>query len=473
MDNKRAIVLGGSMAGLLAARVLSDHFERVSIVERDRFPNDAATRKGVPQAKHAHALLAKGYEILLHLFPDLDEDLRVHGALIGDPATITRWYQDGQYSRYTHSGLIGSFQSRALLEHLIRQRVLAIPNVKAYQQTDVLSLVANADGSHVTGVLLRPPVRASRNGTVPLAEPAHGVIGAGSPEVQLDGDLIVDATGRGSQLPKWLRELGYAEPREANIKVNFGYATRIYRRTDALTNADGLFVAPTPPQTRGGGIFPIEGDRWMVTLAGFLADYPPTDEQGFLAFARSLSVPDLYDAIKDAVPLSEIAQYKYPSSRRRYYETLERFPEGLIAVGDAISSFNPVYGQGMSVAALEAMTLNDALCDQRHGFPLRFFRTVSKVVDVPWALAAGADLNYPQVEGQRARGTRLINWYLKRLGRVSQEDETVYRAFVRVVQLMQPPSLLFSPMIAARVLFGKSPRANATPMQAIKHSQQV
>jgi len=289
MKNTHAIVLGGSIAGLLAARVLSDHFERVSLVERDRFPKEAETRKGVPQAKHAHALLAKGYEILLGLFPDLDKELRTDGALIGDPATITRWHQDGHYSRYTHSGLVGSFQSRALLEHLIRQRVLALPNVKAYQQTEVLAIVANADRSRVTGVMLR-------------------LIGAEAPEVRLDADLIVDATGRGSQLPKWLRELGYAEPREANIKVNFGYATRIYRRNAAaMPNAEGLFVAHTPPQTRGGGIFPIEGNRWMVTLAGFLGDYPPTDDDGFLAFARGMRHPLLYDAIRQAEPLSSIA----------------------------------------------------------------------------------------------------------------------------------------------------------------------
>ena len=446
-----AIVLGGSIAGLLAARVLTDHFALVTLVERDRLPDGAENRKGVPQGRHIHTLLTRGYETLLKYFPNMKTALEADGATIGDSSESFRSFRDGAYNPRYHSGLVTTFQSRALLEAEIRQRLRDIPNMRFVDAADAESIVATADGRRVTGALVR-------------------LQGPGGPVERIDANLVVDASGRGSQAPKWLAALGYAAPPERIIKMDLAYTSRIYRRKpEGLGGVDAVLVANTPPLgKRAGGILPIEGDRWLVTLAGYLGDHAPTDEQGFLDYARSLPAPDVYDAIKDAEALSPISVHHYPFSRRRYYEQMPRLPEGFLVIGDALCSFNPVYGQGMSVAAMEAAALDECLAkDAGDGLPQRYFRKVSKIVDAPWSLASGADFRFPEVEGERPHVPAMVSAYMQRLMHVALIDVEVSRAFLKVAHLVEPPSSLFHPRVVLRVLSARThPRGRPSEPRA-------
>jgi 2-polyprenyl-6-methoxyphenol hydroxylase-like FAD-dependent oxidoreductase len=434
-----AIIIGGSIAGLLAARVLADHFKCVTLIERDLLPADIATRKGVPQDRHVHGLLARGLEIMSTLFPGLENELLAGGAIPIDLAGETRWYHFGGYKLQFESGFVALMMSRPLLEWHIRQHVLALPNVATLEGCAVDHLLASTDRARVTGVALR-----RRSSTADLEH--------------LSADLVIDASGRGSQSPAWLSALGYDKPAETVIKIGVGYTTRIYRRFPSdLVGARAILIAPEPPQQkRVGAMSPIEGDRWMVTLGGWLGDHAPTDEQGFLEFARSLPAPDIYDVIRHAEPLSDLVAYKFASNLRRHYERLERFPAGYLVVGDAMCSFNPVYGQGMSVSALQASALDIALRERSgdlNGLACRFFKQAAKLIDIAWIGAAGEDFRYPQVEGVRPPGIKLINWYGAKLQLTTQRDPEVYRAFLCVMNMTRQPTSLFHPRIVGRVLW--------------------
>jgi 2-polyprenyl-6-methoxyphenol hydroxylase-like FAD-dependent oxidoreductase len=439
-----AIVIGASIAGLLAARVLSDHFRKVTLIERDRLSAGWEPRKGVPQGCHIHALLARGEQVLSGLFPGLTEALLAGGAVPVDLANDIRWYQFGSFKVRFPSALVGLCQSRPFLEGHIRQRVLSLKNVDCRPDTEVLGVLATSDGRRLTGVRVRDRQSAG--------------------ELCLYGSLAVDATGRGSASPKWLQQLGYPRPRESVIAAKVGYASRTYRRRrEDLNGAKLVVVLPTPPhETRMGAVVPIEGDRWMVSLGGVAGDHPPKDEPGFLAFARSLPIPDVADLLRRAEPLSPITMHKFPWSVRRHYEDMERFPEGFLIVGDALCSFNPVYGQGMTVSALEAEALDFCLREKGSGLPPysrsdlgpRFFRKVSSVVDLPWRLAASADVRYPNVDGPRTWSTTLFNWYLSKLHGVTAHDPAVHRQFIKVINLMDPPISLLRPPLPLRVLQG-------------------
>lgn len=440
--NKRgrhAIVIGGSMAGLLAARVLADHFDQVTLLERDRFPDSAENRKGVPQGRHAHALLAKGRAIITGLFPDIIDSLVEGGATLVDIAADARWYHFGGYKAQFKSGVVGPFMSRPYLESEVRRRVLAIKNLNHIDECDVKSLVATSDRSQITGV--RVELRSDSQS-----------------EATIEADLILDASGRGSRSPIWLDALGYGRPEENQIQVNAGYTSRLYRRGPGdLPDGKGVFVLPTPPRDkRMGALFPIEGDRWIVSLGGWLGDHAPTDEEGFLEFARSLPASEIYDVIKRAEPLTDFVVHKFPGNLRRRYEKMSRFPEGYLVTGDALCSFNPIYGQGMTVSALEAEALDSCLREQPRGdlggLPQRFLKRAASIIDTPWMLSAGEDFRYPEVEGTRPAGTSLINWYVGKLHRAVIHDPVVYLAFLKVMNLIHPPTTLFNPRIAFRVL---------------------
>ena len=439
MRSGSVIIIGGSISGLLAARVLADHFEHVTLIERDPFPTHTQTRKGVPQGQHVHGLLARGWEIMTGLFPGLENELVTAGAIPRDMAGDTRWYHFGGYKFQFDSGFIGLLMSRPLLEWHIRQRVLALSNVAMIHDADVDHLLASADRARVTGVA----VRRRSSGT----DPEH-----------LSADLVVDASGRGSRSPAWLSTLGYDPPVQTVIKIGGGYTTRIYRRDPSdLVGARVVMISPHPPQEKRLGVmFPIESERWMVTLGGWLGDHPPNDEQGFLEFARALPAPDIYNFIRGAEPLSNPVAYKFPSNLRRHYERLVRIPAGYLVLGDAMCSFNPVYGQGMTVSALQASALDISLRERSgdlNTLARRFFKRAAKVIDIPWIAAAGEDFRYPQVEGVRPPGIKLINWYGAKLQLATQRDPEVYRAFLYVMNLMRPPASLFHPRVVGRVFW--------------------
>jgi 2-polyprenyl-6-methoxyphenol hydroxylase-like FAD-dependent oxidoreductase len=443
---KHAIVLGASMAGLAAARVLADAYQQVTVLDRDALPATASHRQGVPQSRHAHALLAAGRVALEELFPGLTEELVANGALSGDLQAESRWYDHGLRLCPGPSDLRAVAVSRPLLEACIRDRVRRLPNVRVVDRCDAAGLVATPDGRRVRGVRVLP--RAD-----------------GGAEEVLEADLVMDATGRGSRSPVWLEELGYPRPAQDEVRIGVAYASRIYRRRpDHLDGDRAVVVAATLDRPRGAAMLAMEGDRWMVSLTGYLGQRPPADPDGFVAYAAGLPVPDIFEAISDAEPLGEVLGARYPASVRRRYERLRRFPEGYLVVGDAVCGFNPVYGQGMSVAALEALALRDCLgAGPPGGLAGQFFAEVARIVDIPWQIAVGADLRFPGVQGARTAKVRLVNAYLARFHVAAATDPVLGRAFLRVVSLMDRPEGLLSPTIALRVLRGNLRRTAVWP----------
>jgi 2-polyprenyl-6-methoxyphenol hydroxylase-like FAD-dependent oxidoreductase len=430
----RAVVLGASLAGLLAARVLADAYGQVTVIDRDELPERAMHRRGVPHGRHIHGLLARGQQALEELFPGLTDELVARGVPTGDLLADARLYLSGHRLRRAHAGLVVLCASRPLLEGQLRARVRALPNSRFLDRCDAVGLATTPDGRRVTGA------RVLRRAD-------------GSAEELLAADLVVDATGRGSRTPAWLEGLGYPRPAKQQVRIGLGYATRTYRLpADALGGDLAILQAATPEHPRTGALQVLEGDRWMLTLAGILGDHPPTDPGGFLDFARSLQFPYIYETVRDAQPLDDPVAFRFPASVRYRYERLDRFPAGLLVVGDAVASFNPIYGQGMSVAALEALALRRHL---EHGVqpqPRRLFRDLARVVDAPWEMAAGGDLAFPGVQGRRTLKTRLVGSYLARFHAAAAHDASLASAFVRVAGLVAPPQSLLRPGVALRVL---------------------
>jgi 2-polyprenyl-6-methoxyphenol hydroxylase-like FAD-dependent oxidoreductase len=454
---KHAIVNGSSMGGLLAARALADHFEQVTLLERDTFPAPGENRKGVPQGKHTHILLELGRKSMETCLPGLTDELIQLGAVaIGDASLNVRWFSNGGYHQPGASGLSAVGVSRPTLEALVRARVLALPNVRAVEGCDVLGLMTTADKGRVTGVRM---VRRE---------------GAGGEETAT-ADLVVDASGRGSRSPAWLEKLGYERPEVEETRIGVGYTSCYYRRQpEHIPGLHSIVVMATPPNKRGGVLMAQEGNRWVVSMGGYLGDHAPTDHDGFLEFVRGLPTPAIYDVIKEAEPLGEPVSYKFPANLRHRYEKLTRFPEGYLVLADALCSFNPIYGQGMTVAAQEAVTLGECLANDRGELAKRFFVRASKIVDVPWGAVVGNDLRFPEVEGRRTPMVRFINWYLGKLHIAAQMDARVSIAFLKVINMVASPPSVMHPGIAWRVLKGnvRGQRAGSVPQYRVGGEEQ-
>jgi 2-polyprenyl-6-methoxyphenol hydroxylase-like FAD-dependent oxidoreductase len=440
-----AVVLGASITGLLTARALSAYVDRVTVVERDVVPDGPALRKGVPQAAHAHGLLASGYRVIDDFFPGIMDELEACGAPRGDVVGDFLWFQYGHWKLRHDSGLRGITVSRPCLEAAVRRRVRAIPNVTFCEGTDAVKPVFDAAAGRVTGLIVK------RRGA--------------DREETMTADLVVDAGGRGSQTPAWLQEWGYGQPEVVTVKIDVGYATRTFeRRPGDLFGSMGAIVSGTPPKdSRYAAVLAAEGDRWVITLTGSVGDHPPADEAGWLAFAASLPSSAVHDLVTTARPLSDIVCYKFPANQRRLYEKLRRFPAGYLVVGDAICSFNPLYGQGMSVAAMETRALDECLAAGLDGLAARFYARASKIVDIPWLIATGEDLRFPQVAGDRPFGTGLVNSYLERVHAVASEDPFVCRKFFDVLNLLASPTSLMTPAVAWRVLARRAPQGPGSP----------
>jgi 2-polyprenyl-6-methoxyphenol hydroxylase-like FAD-dependent oxidoreductase len=429
-----ALVLGAGMAGLLAARVLAEAYDRVTIADRDQLPDHPAQRRGVPQGRHAHALLARGREALEELFPGLTADLVAHGAPSGDVLGDARLHFGGHPLRRTHTGLTVISVSRPFLEQHVRERVRALPGVTFGPPSDIVGLAAAPDAHRIVGAkILR---RAD-----------------GSAEETIDADLVVDATGRGSRTALWLAALGYERPPEDRVSIDLGYTSRRYRLGPDTFGGDlGTLHGPTPTCPRGGVLARLEGGEWLLTLFGLNGDHPPTQPDGFVEFARSMPFADIYQAIRNAEPVDDPVAYRFPTSRRRRYERLTRFPEGLIVLGDGVCSFNPVYGQGITVAAIEALIVRDHMKRRRPPRTGHLRACLAAVIRTPWNMAVAGDLAIPGVQGQRTLAVRAANSYLSRVLAAAADDTTVGNAFVRVSGLVDPPIALLRPGVALRVL---------------------
>ncbi|MFI7544669.1 FAD-dependent oxidoreductase [Actinoplanes sp. NPDC049599] len=427
-----AVVLGASMAGLIAARVLSEAYETVTIIDRDTLPDAAAPRRGVPQSRQLHVLLAQGRRALDELFEGLSDELSAAGAPQVDLHGQVHWCNDGYPMRRAASDLVGIGVSRALLEGTVRARVRKLDNVRFCPPAEATALLSTEDRSQITGVLVTP-----RTGAV----------------YRIYADLVVDACGRASRSPAWLAGLGYPVPPEQRVPIDVTYVTRTYERDPG--QLDGLLGALTnavPGRPRTGIVAAQEDGRFAVALSGVLGEQPPMDHEGFTRFAESLGVPVISRLVREAVPVGSPARMRYPASVRLRYERLRRFPLGYLVLGDAICSFNPLYGQGMTVAATEGLLLRSVLPGGPDRLARRFFRGAGKLIDGPWSIAVGTDLRFPQVPGPRSARVRLVNAYVHRLHAAARTDAVLGAAFLRVLNLVDPPTRLLRPAIVRRVL---------------------
>ncbi len=439
---RRAAVIGASMAGLLAARVLAEHFDEVVLLERDA-PGDApALRKGTPQAAHAHGLLARGREIIEQLLPGFTAALLAQGATRGDIGCQAGLLADRRRFAPAEVGVDGIAASRPLIEAELRRRVLALPGVRLLAGIDVTEPV------HAAGRVLG--LRWLRRDGA-----------ADGAAQQLDAALVLDCSGRASRSPQWLQSWGYEAPVEERVVVKVSYATAYFeRRPGEADDLRALIATASPALQRPGVLIAQEPERpggpprWVVTLAGYGADVPPLQVAALRERALDMGAPEIAAICAADRRLGAVQRYAFPHSQRRRYERLRRFPAGYAVLGDALTSFNPVYGQGMTVAACEALALQQQLRRLARGRDLdwrRFFVDAARVIDTPWQLAVGADLALPCVEGPRPLPLRLVNAYVGRLMRAATRDAVLSAAFARVMHLLARPETLFAPPLAWRV----------------------
>ena len=427
--NQHAIVIGGSIAGLLAARVLSEQFERVTILDRDRLPITADPRRGVPQSVQPHVLYAKGYQILEELFPGIGETLSAAGAVPFDWGRDFLYFQAGKWTPRTEMpiGLKSFTCTRPLLESTIRHWVSKLSNVEFLQQYRVTGLIG--DASSVQGIKVQ-----------------HD---------DLSAQLVIDASGRSSQLSQWLQAFGLTLPRSTVVDPGLGYATRRYRiPIENQPDCKILLISQEPPdQPRLGYLAQVEADQWIATLGGYGQDYPPTDSEGFLQFAQSLADPTFYQAIVQSEPLSEVRSHRATVNRMYHYEEIA-MPNGLIAIGDAVCALCPVYGQGMTVSALSALVLRRWLAQSRTLNSQDFQKQLARNNAFPWSLATGFDSKFPSTKGAIAPNqmSKLFQAYTDRLIVCAQQDVTVHLEFLQMAHMLKSPSVLFSPRLVMKVL---------------------
>ena len=433
---RQAVVIGAGIGGLTAARVLADHFEHVLVLERDALPAGALDRHGVPQGRHVHALLAGGQRALSELFSGFEDRLEGAGAVrlrVGLDIRVDRPGYDPFPQR--DLGFHAYAMSRPLVELTVRRLVQENASIELRTGCQVHGLVPSPDGTAVTGVRYTSPKATDET---------------------VDADLMIDASGRGTPTLDALAAMGRAAPAETTIGVDLGYASAVFEIPgDAPKDWKGAFCLPGAGRaSRGSLMLPLEGHRWIATVGGRHGDQPPGDEPAFMAYAKALRTQTIYNAIKQAKRLGEIARFRFNESVLRHYQRLENFPRGVLPIGDAICRFNPIYGQGMSVASQEAVALQRLLARR---VPLgelarEYFAEVARIVDTPWAQAAIPDFVHPDTRGERPADLEQTLKFGMALGKLAARDPAVHRLTSEVQHLLKPRSVYQDPELVQKVM---------------------
>lgn len=443
---EHAVVLGASMAGLLAARVVSEYYRNVTVVDRDELPEKPLSRRGVPQGSHGHALQAGGSAILDELFPGILDELVADGSPVwsdGDLAKVIVEYGGHPFLR---SGVLPNapsalYPSRPFLDWHVLQRVSRLWNVHVLGGHDVVGLTATADRRGVVGV------EVARRGT--------------SENTVLRADLVVDATGRGSRAPVFLNELGYDRPLEDELVVNLSYTSQWLRLPPGAIREYFVALFAKPGDLSTVALLGHENDTWLLTVGAMAGDEPARDFADMLRIAERRAPEHICAALRTAEPIGEPAHYRVPSNRWRRYDKMVRFPSGLVITGDAVCSFNPIYGQGMTVAALDAMALQRCLRSGDRDLARRYFQASAKTVRVAWRNAVSADLSLPEIAGERPLGMRINNKFADLVLAAVETDAVVGGQFVRVLGMIDSPARLMRPAILTRVLRANLARPGA------------
>jgi 2-polyprenyl-6-methoxyphenol hydroxylase-like FAD-dependent oxidoreductase len=433
---KRAIVVGAGLAGLSVARVLSDYFDQVMILDRDELADDALPRPGVPQGKHPHALLGGGLKALETLFPGFANHLLRAGAEPIDPGFDMLNEIPGQDAWPRIKLRLRTYSmSRPLMERTLRLQVERIGNITVRGGCRVLKVESESNAYDARGVQCQ--------------------LSDGSLET-ISSDLIMDASGNGTVTMEFLKATGRRPPEETRIGVDMRYASALFERFPIYDGYKIVYTLPdAPEQARGGLILPAENNSNQVVLIGRGNDIPPIDSDVFLSYARQLPTPTIYHAIKNAKRLTAITPFSFPESRRRHFTEVPDFPLGLLPIGDAICRFNPVYGQGMTVAAQEANVLSDLLRtlggDWRAGLARAFLTKADTLITHPWAMSAIPDFIYPDTTGERPPDLQDRLNFQRALYRLAVFDAEIYQLLVEIRHVLKPLTLLDSPSIVRRV----------------------
>jgi 2-polyprenyl-6-methoxyphenol hydroxylase-like FAD-dependent oxidoreductase len=432
---KHAVVLGASMAGLLAARSLAEYFDAVTVVERDPLPDTAAPRRGVPQGRHLHGLLARGAQAIEELFPGILDELVLDGAHYFDGGDLSRLHYNVGGHLMVHAGSATSFNAylvtRPFLEEHVRGRVRNIPSVTLLDEHDIMALTSTPDHHRVTG--------------------ARVVNRRTGEDATLNADLVVDATGRAARTPFWLDSLGYGRPLEDHVVVHVTYVSQVLRMAPDALHELGFVVGFVPGRPRGLGMLNCENDTWVFTVMGIAGREPPGDFAGMCEFVEDCAPAHMLAAVRAAEPIGEPARHRMPSSQWRRYDKMRRFPEGLLVTGDAVCSFNPIYGQGMTVAALEALALRDCLSCGTKALARRFFQAAAGPARQAWQLSANPDLALPEIDGTPPLAAHLFGGYVDRVLTAAEYDTVAFNQFARVTSLVDPATRLLRPSIMWRV----------------------
>ena len=424
------VVLGASLAGLWAAAATAGAGNRVVLLDRDPAPVGASMRAGVPQGAQPHVFLHRGLRAGEELLPGLRRDLDAVGGIHVDTGLLP-WLGEHGWLPEEPSYEVVSL-TRPLFEQVVRERVLALPGVDARWDVRVVGLARGAGGCRVRV--------------------------AGGPDIA--ALVVVDATGRSSRLRSWLAEMGVSTPDPVTVDARLGYATQLLEGGPDPREFPGVVLQATPQSPVGGIALPVEHGRWLVTALGFDPQRPPRDADGFAAFLAALPDPALSAILRSGLPVGEVAVHRQTGNRRHQYARVPDWPEGLLAVGDALCCFDPIYGQGITVSACQALRLRTALgSGALVGATRRLQRDLDRIVEFPWAVAIGQDLQMPSSAGRQTLAQAAVSSWASQLARRAVHgDRRAQRVLMRAYHLESSPTALLHPALIASVALGKLSR---------------